>query len=64
MQAKGPLVMLRRLIWALVKLALLLVVLAALGVLAYAYIGPVLFPDDFAAPAQQVVKPVTIELGQ
>ncbi len=56
--------MLRRLIWALVKLALLLVVLAALGVLAYAYIGPVLFPDDFAAPAQQVVKPVTIELGQ
>ncbi len=56
--------MLRRLIWALVKLALILVVLGALGLLAYAYIGPMLFPADFAAPAQEVVKPVTLELDR
>lgn len=56
--------MLRRLIWALVKAALILVVLAALGLLAYAYVGPMLFPADFAAPASEVVKPVTIEIGR
>lgn len=56
--------MLRRLIWALVKAALILVVLAALGLLAYAYVGPMLFPADFAAPATEVVKPITLEIGQ
>ncbi|SDE06309.1 hypothetical protein [Limimaricola pyoseonensis] len=56
--------MLRRLIWALVKLALVLVVLAGLGLLAYAYVGPMLFPADFAAPAEPVVKPVTLEIAQ
>ncbi|MGR3634250.1 MAG: hypothetical protein ACU0A8_19365 [Limimaricola soesokkakensis] len=56
--------MLRRLIWALVKAALILVVLTALGLLAYAYVGPMLFPADFAAPVSEVVKPVTIEIGR
>ena len=56
--------MLRRLIWALVKAALILAVLAVLGVLAYAYVGPMLFPDDFAAPATEVTKPVTLGIGQ
>ncbi len=56
--------MLRRLIWALVKAALILAVLAVLGVLAYAYVGPMLFPDDFAAPATEETKPVTLGIGQ
>lgn len=47
--------------WRLIKLLLFLAVLAAAGLVAYAYIGPVFFPADFAAPSQEVTRPVTLD---
>lgn len=47
--------------WRLIKLVVILVLLAAVGLVAYAYVGPVFFPADFAAPTQEVTSPVTLE---
>ena len=47
--------------WRLIKLLLFLAVLAAAGLVAYAYIGPVFFPADFAATSQEVTRPVTLD---
>ena len=48
--------------WRLIKLLLILVVLAGLLLVAYAYVGPIMFPADFAAPSQQITQPVTLEV--
>ena len=45
----------------LIKVLLFLFVLAAAGLIAYAYIGPIFFPADFAPPLQEVTNPVTLE---
>ncbi len=47
--------------WRLIKAVLFLVVLAAAGLVVYAYVGPVFFPADFAAPSQEVTSPVTLD---
>ncbi|WP_342075848.1 hypothetical protein [Yoonia sp. SS1-5] len=47
--------------WRLIKILSFLIVLAGVGLVAYAYIGPVFFPADFAAPTQEVSNPVTLE---
>jgi hypothetical protein len=47
----------------MIKFLFLLVVLAAIGLVGYAYLGPVFFPADFAAPGVQIVEPVTLELN-
>ncbi|WP_087206943.1 hypothetical protein [Yoonia vestfoldensis] len=47
--------------WRFIKVLIFLTILMALGFVAYAYIGPILFPSDFAAPAQEVVRPVTLD---
>ena len=47
--------------WRLIKALLFLIVLAGVALVAYAYIGPVFFPADFAAPTQEVTRPVTLE---
>ncbi len=47
--------------WRLIKAVLFLVVLAAVGLVVYAYVGPVFFPADFAAPSQEVTSPVTLD---
>ena len=49
-------------IWRIVKYLIILLVLAGLALMAYAYVGPVLFPADFAAPSEEVTAPVTLEL--
>lgn len=49
--------------WRLIKIVLGLTVLAGLGLIAYAYVGPVVFPADFAAPSQQITAPVTLEVN-
>lgn len=46
--------------WRLIKLLFWLVLLAAVALVAYAYVGPVFFPDDFAPPERQVTEPVTL----
>lgn len=47
--------------WRLIKVLLFLIVLAGAALVAYAYIGPIFFPADFAAPTQEVTRPVTLE---
>ena len=47
--------------WRFLKLLIFLIILLAVGFVAYAYIGPVVFASDFAAPAQEVTRPVTLD---
>ncbi|KPP88867.1 MAG: UDP-glucuronate decarboxylase N-terminal [Rhodobacteraceae bacterium HLUCCA08] len=48
-------------VWRLIKLVFALAVLAAIAFVAYAYLGPIFFAEDFAPPVEQVIKPVTLE---
>ena len=48
--------------WRIIKFMLFLAVLAGIGFVGYAYIGPTFFPADFAAPSQEVTVPVTLPL--
>lgn len=50
-------------LWRLIKFLLLLVILGGFALVAYAYVGPVLFPADFAAPAAVVSEPITLEVN-
>ncbi len=50
-------------IWRLIKVLLALAVLAGLGLVAYAYVGPIFFPADFAAPTTEQSAPVTLDMG-
>jgi len=52
--------MIRRLLWRLIKLLFVLAVLGAIAFVAYAFLGPIFVPADFAAPIEEVVKPVTL----
>jgi hypothetical protein len=47
--------------WRLIKALLFFIILAGVGLVAYAYIGPLFFPADFAAPSQEVSQPVTLD---
>ncbi|MFQ1702191.1 hypothetical protein ACJ5NV_16515 [Loktanella agnita] len=47
--------------WRLIKAILILIVLAGLGLVAFAYVGPIFFPADFEAPLQEVTHPVTLD---
>lgn len=46
--------------WRLIKALAFLVALAGVALVAYAYLGPIFFEDDFAAPTQEVSRPVTL----
>lgn len=46
----------------LVKAVVYLLVLAVLAFLAYAYVGPIFFAADFAAPQSEVSAPVSLDL--
>lgn len=46
--------------WRLIKFLFVLVVLAAIAFVVYAYLGPIFMASDFAAPVQKVVLPVTL----
>ncbi len=47
-------------LWKLFKAIFILAILAGLGLVAYAYVGPLFFPSDFAAPTAEIVQPVTL----
>lgn len=47
-------------IWRLIKFLFFIAVLAAVGLIAFAYVGPI-FGFDFSAPTQTVVQPVTLD---
>lgn len=48
--------------WRLIKVLAVLVVVAALALVAYAYLGPTFLPDDFAPPSREVREPVDLGL--
>jgi len=48
-------------VWRLIKILVLLTVLATIGLIGYAYIGP-FFGNDFAAPQNTVVIPLEFPL--
>lgn len=48
--------------WRLIKLLLALAVLAAVALVAFAYLGPILLPDEFAPPLREVEQPVDLGL--
>jgi len=48
-------------LWRLIKALIFLAILGGLVFVAYAFVGPVFFPGDFAAPSTSVTLPVTLE---
>ncbi len=50
-------------IWKLIKILIFIAILGGLGVIAYAFVGPVLFPADFAAPQPPVGETITLSPG-
>lgn len=46
--------------WRLIKVMLVLLLLAVILFVAYAYVGPILFHEDFSPTIQEVVKPATL----
>jgi hypothetical protein len=49
-------------LWRIIKLLFILALLAGIALVAYAYVGPVFFPADFAAPSHEVTEPVTLSV--
>ena len=47
--------------WRFIKAILYLIIIAAIALVAYAYVGPLFFPADFAAPTEEVIQPVTLD---
>ena len=47
--------------WRMTKAIFFLIVLAGLALIAYAYLGPLVFPGDFTPPNTQVTQPVTLD---
>jgi len=48
--------------WKLIKALLYLAVVAGIAFVGYAYVGPVFFAADFAAPSQVIRQPVALDL--
>ncbi len=49
--------------WRLIKVLFILLILAAILFVAYAYVGPIFARNDFAAPTQLVTETVTLEVN-
>ena len=47
--------------WKLIKALIFLAIIAGIGLLGYAYVGPIFFPADFAPPVVDVNEPVILE---
>ena len=48
--------------WRIIKLLVFLAALAALGLIIYAYAGPIFFAEDFTPPVVEVSEPVILDL--
>ena len=48
--------------WRVFKALIFLAALAAIGLIGYAYVGPIFFADDFAPPLTDVSEPVTLDI--
>ncbi len=49
-------------LWRLTKFLVFLAVLGAITFVAYAYVGPILSPSDFAAPTAPVSEPIILDI--
>jgi hypothetical protein len=49
--------------WRLIKFLLILAVLAAVALVIYAFVGPLLLPGDFEPPLEEMTQPVDLDLG-
>ena len=49
--------------WRLIKFLLILVILAGIALVIYAFVGPLLLPSDFEPPLEEVTEPVELDLG-
>ena len=47
--------------WRLIKFVIFLSILAGAALIAYAYVGPIFFPADFAPPSVDVNQPIVLE---
>ena len=47
-------------LWRLIKVLFWLVILGAIALVLYAYLGPIFMADDFAAPSQTMTVPVEL----
>lgn len=47
--------------WRLIKVLIFLIFIAVVGLVAFAYVGPIFFPADFAAPSQEITTPVDLD---
>jgi len=50
-------------LWRLIKFLLVLIILGAIALVVYAYVGPIFFPADFAAPSEQMTVPLTLDVN-
>ena len=48
--------------WRLIKFLFWVTLLAAVLLVGYAYLGPILLPDHFIPPVTEVTAPVTLEI--
>jgi len=48
--------------WRAIKALVFLTALGAVGLIGYAYVGPIIWADDFAPPLTDVSEPVTLDL--
>ena len=48
--------------WRIIKALIFLTALSAIGLIGYAYVGPIFFADDFAPPLADGGEPVTLDL--
>lgn len=49
--------------WRLIKAIFFLTLLAGIGLIAYAYVGPIFFPADFAPPVVTITQPVELDIN-
>lgn len=47
--------------WRLLKYLIFLAIFAAIGLVIYGYVGPIVFPADFAPPIVDYNEPVVLE---
>lgn len=51
-------------IWRIIKTLFFLMVLGAIALVIFAYLGPIMMPDAFDPPRQEIRLPLQLDLGQ
>lgn len=51
-------------VWKLIKAVFFLVVLGAIGLVGYAYVGPIFMPGDFDPHQEEVRQPIRLDMTE